>query len=73
MTKAPFPGVVSSSKGLLQEESNLPTLCTSYGFDSNTYKLMEESGYDFNKPPSSRHVIDAKPYRLNDTQKMVQK
>jgi len=72
-TKAPLPSVASSSKGLLQEESDLPMVCTSDGFNSDAYKLMEESGYDFSKPPSLGHIIDAKPYGLNDKQKMVQK
>jgi len=33
MTKAPFPRVATSSKGLLQEESSLPMVHTSDGFD----------------------------------------
>jgi len=73
MTKAPLPGVTTSSKGLLQEQTNLPTVCTTDGFDPNTYMLMEESGYDFFKPSSSGHVIDTKPYGHNDTKKMVQR
>jgi len=72
MTKAPFPGVATSSKGLLQEESNFLTVCTSNGFDPDAYKLME-SAYDFSKSPSPGHVIDTKPYRPNNMQKMVQK
>ena len=32
---------------------------------------MEESGYDFNKPPSLGCVIDVKPYGPNDMQQMV--
>jgi len=73
MTKAPFPSVTTSSKGLLQEESNLPTVHASDEFDPDTYKLMKESGYDFSKQPSPRHVINTKPYGPNDAQKMVQK
>jgi len=34
MTKAPFPGVATSSKGLLHKESNLPTVHTSDGFNA---------------------------------------
>ena len=41
MTEATFLGITTSSKGLLQEESNLPTLYISDGFDSDTYKLMD--------------------------------
>ena len=72
MTKAPFLGVPTSFKGFLYEESNLPTVHTSDGFDSDAYKLMDESRYNFSKPPSPRHIIDAKPYGPNDTQKMVE-
>jgi len=67
MTKAPLPGVVTCSKGLLQEESDLLTVSTSYGFDLDAYKLMEESGYEFTKQLSLGHVIDPKPYGPNDT------
>jgi len=66
MTKAPLPGITTSSKGLLQEESDLPTVCTSDRFYSEAYELMEESGYNFSKPPSPGHIIDAKPYEPND-------
>jgi len=34
---------------------------------------MKKSGYDFNKPAPLGNVIEAKPYGLNDTQKMIQK
>ena len=73
MTKEHFPCVATLSKSLLQEERNLPTVHTSDEFDSDTYKLMEESGYDFSKPPSLGYVIDATPDRPNGAQKMVQK
>jgi len=65
MTKAPMFGVATSSKGLFQEECNLPMVDRSDGFDLNAYKLKEESGYNFSKPPSPGYVIDAKPYRPN--------
>jgi len=52
MTKAPFLGVATSSKGLLQEESNLLTVHTSDGLDPDIYKLMEESG----KTSTNRHL-----------------
>jgi len=42
---------------------------TSDGFDSNAYKMMEKFGYNFSKPPSLGHVIEAKPYGPNNTQK----
>jgi len=48
-------------------------MCTSDGFDPNTYKLMEELGYDFSKPPSPGHVIYARPRGGNDTKKIEQK
>jgi len=51
----------------------MPIVHTSDEFDPDTYKFMEELGYDLNEPPSLRHVIDAKPYEPNDTRKMVQK
>ena len=72
MTKAPPLGVATSSNSLLQEESGLPMARTSDGFDPDAYKLMEELGYHFSKPPSLRYIIDAKPYGLNDKQKVVQ-
>ena len=40
---------------------------TSDGFDLDAYKLIEESRYDFSKPPSPGNIIDAKPYGPNDT------
>ena len=73
ITKAHFLSVATSSKGLLQEESNLPMVHTSDGFDLDAYKLMEELRYNFNKQPSPGHVIDIKPYGPNDVKKMVQK
>jgi len=73
ITKAPPSSAVTFSKGFLQEESDLPMVCTSDIFDSNASKLMEESGYKFSKPPSPGHVMDAKPCGPNDAQKMVQK
>ena len=69
MIKAHLSGVATSSKGLLQEERDLPTMRTSDGFDLDAYKLIEESGYNSSKPPSPRHVTDAKPYGPNDMKK----
>jgi len=34
---------------------------------------MKRSGYDFSKPPFLGSVIEARPYGLNDIQKMIQK
>ena len=48
-------------------------MCTSDGFNPDAYKLIEESGYVFNKPPSTGNVIDTKPYGPKDMQKRVQK
>jgi len=59
MTKGPFHSVVTSSKGLLEEENNLLMVHTSVGFDLDTYKLMEESGYDFSEPLYPGHIINA--------------
>jgi len=73
ITKAPLPNVVTSSKGLLQQESNLPMVHTSDGFGLNAYKLMEKFGYDFIKSPSLGHAIEAKTYGRNDTQTMIQR
>jgi len=73
MATTPLPGFVASSRGLLQEEGGLPKACTSDGFDPNAYKLMKRFGNDFRKPPLLGSVIKARPYGLNDTQKMIQK
>jgi len=73
MTKTPFSSVATSSKGLLQEESNLSMVHTSDGFDQDAYKLMEESGYDFSKLSSPGYVIDVKSYGPNGAENMVQK
>ena len=54
MTKAPLLGVATSSNSLLQEESGLQIAHTSDGFDPHTYKLMEESEYNFNNSSSSK-------------------
>jgi len=63
-TKAPLPDVGTSSKGLFQEESGLPRVRTSDGFDLNAYKLMKKSDYDFSKPPPLGNVIEeARPRR----------
>jgi len=43
------------------------------GHDPDAYKLMDELGYNFSKPPSPGNVINANPYRSNDAQKIVQK
>jgi len=34
---------------------------------------MKRSGYDFSKPQLLESVIEARPYGLNDTQRMIQK
>ena len=65
--RAPLSGFVVSSKGSLQEESDLPKVRTDDGFDANAYKLMKKSGYNFDKPVSLGHVIEAKPYDINET------
>ena len=71
LTKALLLGLVGSFKGLLQEESDLPKVCITDGFDLNAYKLMEKSGYDFSKPPFPGHIIKSKPYGLNEMQEMI--
>ena len=35
---------------------------TNDGFYPDTYKLMEEPGYDLRKPPNLGHIINSKPY-----------
>jgi len=52
--------------------SDLPKVCTNDGFDPTVYKLMKKSSYDFNKPVSWGHVVEAKPYGINETQKKIQ-
>jgi len=71
MTNAPLSSIVTSAKALLQEESNLRITHTSDGFDPNTYKLMEKSGYDSSKPSSLGHAIKAKLSGPSDMQKMI--
>ena len=71
LTNVPLLRFLTSSKGLLQEENNLPKVQKSDGFDLNAYKLMRRLGYDFSNQPSLGHVIKAKPYRLDDLQKMI--
>jgi len=44
---------------------------TNDGFDLNAYKLVEKFGYDFSKSPSLGYVIEAKPYGVNDLEKMI--
>ena len=73
LIKTSLLGFVTSSKGLLQEENEEPKVRTSDGFDLNAYKLIEKSSYNFSKPPSVGHVIEAKPYGLNDKQEMIQR
>ena len=73
MTKAPLPGITTSSRGLLREENNLLTAHTTDGFDPDPYKLMEELRYNFPKLLSLGQVIEAKPYGANDTQKMIRR
>jgi len=65
-TKAPLPSFVTSSKGLLQEEVDLARVRTSDVFHLNVYKLIEKFNYDFDKPPFLGHVVEVKPYGLND-------
>jgi len=68
-----LPHFVGSSKGLLQEETGLPRVRTSDGFDPTMYKLIKKSDYNFSKPPPLGNVIEARHYGLNDTQKMIQR
>jgi len=70
--KTSLPGFIASFRGLLQEKSKLPKVLISDGFHPNVYKIMEKSSYDFRKLASLGHIIKAKPYGLNDTQKMIQ-
>jgi len=72
-TKTPLPDVATSSKGLLQEESDLQTMCTSNEFDPNAYKPMEESGYDFSKPHVQGTSLTQSLMHLMARKKMVHK
>ena len=72
VTRSPLSGFIVSSKCSLQEESHLPKVRTHDGFDPNAYRLMKNSSYDFNKPVSLGHVIEAKPHGINETQKKIQ-
>ena len=67
MAITPPLGFVTSFRGLLHEEGDLPKACTSDGFNPNAYMLMRRSGYDFSKPSLMGSVIEARPYGLNDT------
>jgi len=60
----PLPLFHSSHKGLLEEESELPMVCASDEFNLNAYKLTKKFDYDFSKPTSLGHVVEAKPYEL---------
>jgi len=71
VSKCPLLGFVSSSKALLKEEEVLPHTRTKDGFDPNAYKVMERAGYNFQNPATLGKVIEVKPHRLNDTQKMI--
>ena len=72
VARAPISGFTVSSKGSLQEESDLPKVRTDDGFNPNAYKLMKKSGYESDNPISLGHVIEAKPYGINETQKKIQ-
>jgi len=73
MDTTPFPSFVASSRGLFQEEGGLRKTRTSDGFDPNAYKLMKRFGYNFSKWPLLGNAIEARPYGLNNTHKMIQK
>ena len=72
IARAPLSGYIVSCKGSLPEDSELPKVRTDDRFDPNAYKLMKKSAYDFDKPVSLGHVIEAKPYDINETQKKIQ-
>jgi len=67
VTRAPLAGFVMSSKGSLQEEADLPKVCTEDEFDPSAYKLLKKLGYDFNKPVPLGRLIEARPYGINET------
>jgi len=72
LTKASLLGFIASSRGLLQEESDLSEMRMSDGFDATAYKLMKRSSYDLIRPTSLGHFIKAKPYGLNSIQEIIQ-
>ena len=69
LTKASLPSFVASSKGSLQEESELLMMRVSDEFDPNAQNLMKRPSYDFSKPTPLGHVIEVKPRGLNSTQR----
>jgi len=71
VVRASLERFVMSSKGSLQEEVDLPKVCTEDGFDLNAYQLLKKSGDDFNKLVPLGRVIEAKPYGINETQKRI--
>ena len=73
MAATPLPHFVAFFKGLLQEKGRLPKARTSNRFAPNAYKVMKRSSYGFSKSPLLRSVIEARPYGINDTQKMIPK
>ena len=42
------------------------------GCDPNAHKLIKRFSHDFSQPTSLGHVIEAKPYRLDSTQRVIQ-
>jgi len=60
VVKAPLVGFVVSSKGSLQEEVDLLKVHTDDGFDTNAYKLLKKSNYDFHRPVPLGCFIEAK-------------
>jgi len=42
------------------------------GCDPNAHKLMKRSNHDFSQPTYLGHVIEAKSYKLDSTQRVIQ-
>ena len=70
-TKPPFKGFIKATRNLVEEDS-LPVRRTEEGFDPKAYKLLANSGYDFQNPPQLGQLysdyVEEKSRRLNSTQ-----
>jgi len=72
LTKISLPGFVASSKGSLQEESEMSNMRINDGCDPNSHKLIKRSSHDFSQPTSLGHLIKAKPYKFDGAQRVIQ-
>ena len=71
LIKVSLPGFIASSKGLLQEESEMSKIRISDGCDPSAHTLVKRSNPDFSQPTALR-LIEAKPYILDIVQRFIQ-